>query len=351
MPDDLDGIRRILRRATPELLARVNVVATGVGYKVSAGVRTSDLCIVCSVTRKVPLEQLPVEHVVPPRIDGIPSDVIQTGPLRALQFRAGRYQPAPGAVVQSRTGRYRPAPGGVSIGHRDITAGTLGCLVKRDGGTETLILSNNHVLADSNNARIGDPILQPGPIDGGNLPEAHLANLLDFVPIRFSDPEPPSDCQFAQGVIALLNAGCRIISSRTRYRIVRIQAQENLVDAAIARPLNREDVRGDVLEIGTIRGVVEAQLGTAVRKSGRTTGVTTGEILQVDVTADVQYGQGRAARFTDQLLAGPMSQGGDSGSAVLDTDNRLVGLLFAGSENTTVINRMRHVFSALRVGL
>jgi len=92
-------------------------------------------------------------------------------------------------------------------------------------------------------------------------------------------------------------------------------------------------------------------LGMAIKKSGRTTGFTTGEILQVDVTADVQYGGGRIARFTDQLLAGAMSQGGDSGSAVLNDNNRLTGLLFAGSDTTTIINRIEHVFSALGVSL
>ena len=106
-------------------------------------------------------------------------------------------------------------------------------------------------------------------------------------------------------------------------------------------------VKDEILEIGTIGGVGEADLGTAVKKSGRTTGLTTGEILQIDVTADVSYGGGRTARFTDQLLAGAMSQGGDSGSAVLDDQNRLVGLLFAGSDTTTIINRISHVFESL----
>ena len=334
MPNVPKEIKIALRNAVQELHERANVVATGIGYKVSGGERTQDLSIVCSVTRKLSLTPLAAKDTIPPFIDGTPTDVIETGPIRALQ---------------TRTEKHRPAPGGVSIGHRDITAGTLGCLVKKNG--ETLILSNNHVLADSNNAQSGDPILQPGPIDGGKLPGAHIGDLLDFVPIRFSEPEPPSECRFARGVIALFNAGCRIISSKTRYRIVRIQAEENLVDAAIVRPLAREDVRNDILEIGTIQGLAEARLGTAVKKSGRTTGFTTGEILQIDVTADVQYGQGRIARFTDQILAGPMSQGGDSGSAVLDHENRLVGLLFAGSDNTTIINRIRHVFSALNIGL
>ena len=332
MPNNLNTIRAVLKGGMPKLHSQANVIATGIGYKVSGGKRTPAISIVCSVTRKLTVAQLSARDRVPSTIDGIPTDVVETGRIRALQ---------------SRTGRHRPAPGGVSIGHRDITAGTLGCLVKKNG--EIFILSNNHVLANSNAAAKGDPILQPGPIDGGKLPNDHIADLHDFVPINFSQPEPPSECPFARGVIALLNNVCRIISSKTRYQIVNIQALENLVDAAIARPLRPSDVTDEILEIGKIQGSAAADLGTAVKKSGRTTGLTTGEILQVDVTADVQYGAGKIARFTDQLLAGPMSQGGDSGSAVLDKNNRLVGLLFAGSDSTTIINRIEHVFSALGV--
>ena len=87
------------------------------------------------------------------------------------------------------------------------------------------------------------------------------------------------------------------------------------------------------------------------KKSGRTTGLTQGQVDQIDVTVNVQFGAGRIAQFTDQLLAGPMSQGGDSGSAVLDMDRNLVGLLFAGSDNTTIMNRIQNVFTALNVSL
>lgn len=105
------------------------------------------------------------------------------------------------------------------------------------------------------------------------------------------------------------------------------------------------------MEIGTIDGLAEGELGMAIQKSGRTTGLTAGEILQVDVTVSVQYGEGRVAQFTDQLMAGPMSQGGDSGSAVLDKNNNLVGLLFAGSDSTTIMNRIGNVFDALGLSL
>jgi hypothetical protein len=326
--------RNALKSAAPRLLAQNNVVATGVGYKVTGGEKTSTLCIVCSVTEKIPKKKLSQADLVPQTVDGVPTDVIATGRIRAFQ---------------SPTERLRPAPGGSSIGHREITAGTLGCLVKR--GSEVFILSNNHVLANSNDAQPGDAILQPGPYDGGTLPADHIANLEDFVPIGFVTPENPSDCKFASSIISILNAGCAAIGSRTRYRIVRPQAAANLVDAAIARPLNPEDVSEEIIGIGTLKGSAEAELGMAIQKSGRTTGHTTGVVEQIDVTVNVQYGAGRIAQFSDQLLAGPMSQGGDSGSAVLDMDRRLVGLLFAGSDTTTIFNRIQNVFSALNLSL
>lgn len=332
MAHDLATIQSALRGAEAALHARENVIATGIGYKWTNGQRTSELSIVCSVTEKRPQARLAAREVVPRAVDGIPTDVVETGRIRALQ---------------SRTSRQRPAPGGVSIGHRDITAGTLGCLVKKDG--RLVILSNNHVLANSNEAAAGDPILQPGPIDGGRFPNDQIATLLDFAPIRFSTPQPPSQCGTARAVIAFLNAICRGIRSQTRYQIVTRQIEDNLVDAAIAQPSESSDASDQILEIGAIAGVAEASLGTAVKKSGRTTGFTTGEISQVSVTVDVDYGAGRTARFTDQLIAGPMSQGGDSGSAVLDEQNRLVGLLFAGSDNSTILNRISHVFAALGV--
>ena len=332
MDIDLTRIRSVLKENRSELLGRSNVVAIGIGYKITKGAKTPTLSIVCSVVKKLPASRLSVRDMVPATVNNIPTDVLETGPIRALQ---------------SHTAKYRPAPGGVSIGHRDITAGTLGCLVKKNG--QTFILSNNHVLANSNEASPGDPILQPGPYDGGKYPADHIGNLQKFVPISFD--EQPSQCPLTRGLASLYNGIVRIFGGVDRLKAVRIRAEENKVDAAIARSLNDQDVLGEILEIGTINGLAHGELGMAIKKSGRTTGLTTGEIQQVDVTVDVQYGAGRIARFSDQLLAGPMSQGGDSGSAVLDNSNNLVGLLFAGSDNSTIVNRIENVFSALELSL
>jgi hypothetical protein len=333
MNEEFASIQNILKDIRLKLLERENVIATGVGYKITKEKKTSTLAIICSVTKKLPASQLSAKDIVPPTVNSILTDVVETGPIRAL----------------SHTGRYRPAPGGVSIGHMEITAGTLGCLVKKNG--KKLILSNNHVLANSNNAQPGDYILQPGPYDGGQFPGDRIAKLEEFVPIVFLGPEPPGDCGAARAIASLLNFGAKVIRSKTRFQSVIIREEENLVDAAIALPFKEEDVSDEILDIGKIKGVNEGALGLAIRKSGRTTELTAGEILQLDVTVDVQYGAGQVARFADQLMAGAMSQGGDSGSAVLDTDNKLVGLLFAGSDTSTIINRIQNVFSALEVSL
>jgi hypothetical protein len=332
MADDVARARDALRNQRRQLLGRSNVVATGVGFKRIGGERTSTLSIICSVVKKVAPPQLSIKDLVPATLDGLPTDVIETGVIRALQ---------------SPTDRYRPAPGGVSIGHRDITAGTLGCLVKKNG--RSVILSNNHVLANSNAAQTGDPILQPGPYDGGRYPDDRIADLEQFIPISFIGL--PSDCSIANAAARFLNQFAGLLGSSVRLQAIDQQQMENLVDAAIARPLNPDDVKDEILQIGSIQGSADGTLGMAIKKSGRTTGFTTGEIEQVDVTVNVQYGEGKMAQFTDQLMAGPMSQGGDSGSAVLNQNNQLVGLLFAGSDTSTIINRIQNVFAALGVSL
>jgi hypothetical protein len=332
--------RKILQEHSKELLSRTNVVATGVGLKVTGGQRTETPSIICSVQKRVPASSLSPQDLVPSELGGVPTDVIETGRIRTFQ---------------SPTGRFRPAPGGVSVGHREITAGTLGCWVHSNG--QWMMLSNNHVLANSNDAEIGDPILQPGPFDSGRYPDDQIAVLENFVHINFpGDSNGGSNggsggCGIAGSIVSILNGIARILGSSTRLKSISTQQLDNLVDAAIARPLNEEDVLPEILNIGAVTETASAQLGTAVKKSGRTTGFTVGEIIQVDVTVDVQYGTNLVARFTDQLMAGAMSQGGDSGSAVLDDQDRLVGLLFAGSDQTTIINRIEHVFDSLNLTL
>jgi len=326
---DINEVSKIKEKYEQFLMSKKNVVACGIGYKVVQGKRTDELCVVISVSRKLPEDQLAKEDIVPKSLDEIKTDVQETGVIKALK---------------ERTDRWRPAPGGVSCGHIEITAGTLGCLVKKQGNI--LILSNNHVLANSNEGHIGDAILQPSPYDGGTLAD-QIAILEDFVPINF-ESGPPT-CPIAKGVSRLLNFAARATGSAHRLESYRLQVEPNLVDAAIGRPSSDDLVEKAILEIGEPKGVNEGALGMKIKKSGRTTGLTTGEIQQVDATVRVNYGLVKTALFTDQLIAGAMCAGGDSGSAVCDENDFVTGLLFAGSETTTVINTIQNVMKLLGV--
>lgn len=309
-----------------------NVVGFGTGFKVTEGRRLPHVARVVLVSRKVEPAALRSEDFIPLEYDGMPTDVVEVGHLRTLQ---------------ARTDRWRPAPGGVSIGHGDVTAGTLGCIVRDQEGGGPLILSNNHVLANSNAGKEGDPIYQPGRYDGGT---ETIASLLRWVPIVFK--EAPGECPLAKGAVAIANAAAAMLGSGHRLQAIRRQEATNLFDAAVARPLRDDLVVEDILGLSQPTQVApEIPLQAELWKSGRTTGVTVGQATVVDVTVDVDYGGGWTARFEGQVVAGPMSQGGDSGSVVLDTAYRLAGLLFAGSDQATIISPVGPVMAGLGLRL
>lgn len=313
--------QRTKREHESTLIRLNNVVAVGVGYKTVGNVRTDEPAVVVSVVKKLPLVQLRESSRVPRTLNGVQTDVVETGRIFALQ---------------DPTERMRPARPGVSIGHYQITAGTFGCLVQRGG--QAYILSNNHVLANSNAAQLGDSILQPGPYDGGSSAD-QIATLEQFVPIGFGGSVP--GCSPVAFLMRLLG-----LAPTPKIN----EPGNNTVDCAIAKPLSADLGDPDILNIGLPTGVGTATLGTQVQKSGRTTGHTQDQITQIDVTVSVVYSS-QVAVFTNQLMAGAMSQGGDSGSAVLDMDKRVVGLLFAGSDTTTIMNPIQLVLDALQVQL
>jgi hypothetical protein len=310
------------------------VVGLGTGYKISAGRRTEELCVVVLVRQKLPKTALPPGALIPKDLEGVPTDVVQVGELRALQ---------------SPMDRWRPAPGGVSMGHYQITTGTFGCVVRDQSTGNRLILSNNHVLANANDAAPGDPILQPGPIDGGQVDDDTIARLERFCPIEFD--QAPGSCSLAQGFAMAGNSIAQLLGSQHRLEVFQSDVDAvNLVDAAVARPLEDNLILDEILEIGELTGTTLPILGMPVRKFGRTTNLTTGTINVLEATVTVRYGSGRSARFEDQIVTSAMSQGGDSGSCLVDGDSSLaVGLLFAGSDQATIHNPMQAVLDCLGV--
>lgn len=308
-----------------------NVVGYGRGLSTRGGERTLEPATVVLVREKLPELMLETDDILP-RIDtatGREVDVVEVGEIRAL-----------------RTTRHRPAPGGVSIGHFAITAGTLGVVVTDLETERLLILSNNHVLANSNNASIGDDIYQPGPADGGGASDK-LAQLHRFVPINFAG----GNSSLADLLSALGNIFLTITGNACRLK-TDCPGGANLVDAALALPLSDDHVLYSILSIGIVDETTPPSLNQRVRKSGRTTELTTGTIQVLDAAVDVSYGGGRTARFEEQIITSEMSQGGDSGSLLVDAeDNLAVGLLFAGSAQVTVHNSIENVLRLLQVTL
>jgi hypothetical protein len=216
-------------------------------------------------------------------------DVRVIGRVRAFS------SPAPDELQQ----RVRPLRPGLSIAHPSVTAGTLGGFVRTAAGLS--ILSNNHVLAASDAASLGDAALQPGPYDGGR-PEDRVATLAAFQ--RFRDGQP----NLVDAAVATLDAG---------------------VDA------DPGDVPGGALT-GPVPGAADVDPDEPVEKVGRTTGHTRGVVTAVEVDAvAVQYDD-VVHRFDDQIeiqgTAGAFSAGGDSGSVIWRSRDRgPLALLFAGS--------------------
>jgi Peptidase family S64 len=278
-----------------------NIKGVGVSERIIAGWLTDVPCVTVYVAAKVPLDEVSEAARVPKTLNGVPTDVVEIGEIDAFPFK----------------GRYRPAPGGVSVGHFKITAGTIGCLVKKSG--KTYLLSNNHVLANVNQAVMGDPILQPGPFDGGTVGSDMIAKLSAFIPISFTSPNDV-DCAIAQvneeGLVTLLNK----------------------VLGKLSLP------------------VVPAAMNMIVSKCGRTTQFTRGRITGLNTTVRVGYGASGTAILRNQIIiqsmnTNPFSQGGDSGSLIVNQNKQPVALLFAGSTSHTIANPIQTVLSALGVSV
>ena len=216
----------------------------------------------------------------------------------------------------------RPLVIGCSVAHVASTAGTLGLIAVHRKTGRTVILSNSHVLAQAGQAKVGDIIRQPGPVDGGG-PNDHVGALLDFAPFR--------------------TGGGNLVDAAVA-----------VVDEAVALAANTVAGIGAI----TIAGDEPLLPGGKVAKLGRTTGLTHGEITATEVDdIAVDYDTGTLA-FDNQIeITGapgtPFSDAGDSGSLVIDEQMRAIGLVFCGNPSLkggaglTYANHLPKVMAAL----
>jgi hypothetical protein len=233
--------------------------------------------------------------------DCVEIDVVETGPI----------------FTQSFTARERPATAGISIGHPNVTAGTLGAFVIDNTDRASCILSNNHVMGDSNAAVVGDGILQPGAFDGGVSPADIIATFKRLVMLN------PGATNRVDGAIAQIVPD-QVVDRVHNDLIPTATALHPAIGLLFAGGCNRTYMNpiADVtaqLNIsfpggaGVIAGV---DVGANVEKVGRTTEYTTSTVTEIDVTVTVSGYPWGDTTFDGQIATAWMSDGGDSGSVV-----------------------------------
>ncbi|MDD4568612.1 MAG: hypothetical protein PHE70_00580 [Tepidanaerobacteraceae bacterium] len=257
----MERIQRILRQHEKKILGLENVVGLGFGYKIIQGRTTNKPAVMVLVKEKLPEEKLVSRNLIPKILSDIPTDVIEVGEVKLLA---------------ARVERARPAKPGMSIGHHKITAGTFGALVKDQKTGDYLILSNNHVLANATDgydgkSSIGDAILQPGAHDGGTSSDV-IAYLERFAPI--SKNTEPSRCAIANRLEKIINNFLEIFKPDYEINFIKKTTSRNMIDAAVARPVKPEYVVSDIVGLGEITGTDDPKIDMTLKKSGRTTGIT-----------------------------------------------------------------------------
>lgn len=301
--------RRVVHGVTAHPLD--NIVGVGVGRKLVKGRPVARPAVRLYVAHKLHPDLVPREHRLPPHIDGVETDVVQVGRLRAQITTARK--------------RHRPARPGCSIGFQLeafggslLMAGTLGAVVT--DGTTRFILSNNHVLADENALAAGALIYQPGLLDHGDPATDAIARLSRFTPLTAAGP--------------------------------------NHLDCAIAEILAPESVTARVMaKVGKLASAqpIPVVEGMTVAKVGRGSGYTTGKVVDVSATLTLGYDLGDLT-FVDQVLirgaSGMFSEYGDSGALVVDAaSDRGAGLLIGGSGEFSVANHLEDVLAELSASL
>jgi hypothetical protein len=295
-----------------EILKQPGITGVGVGYKYVGGKRTDQISVQVFVKSKK--KTVPKGEMIPAAIGGVPTDVIE---------RTFVPHPALKKVLEMEpmadTGTYNPVKGGISIGPCRavggyVYAGTLGVPVRDKTTGDPLLLSNFHVMCIDSGWSVGDQMTQPSRVDTGSCPGGVVGTLLR----------------------AALTAS---------------------VDGAVCT-LSGRGSACEIVDIGAVTGTAAAALNMAVRKRGRTTGLTYGTVDSVSLSVSVDYGDGIGVKtLTNQIGLQPdlaknpkFGDHGDSGSVVVDGSGKVVGLYFAGSDDGTgVANPIAAVLSALNI--
>ncbi|MEU0009364.1 hypothetical protein ABZ079_35335 [Streptomyces sp. NPDC006314] len=285
-------------RSAADVTDMTNIQGVGIGRSASSGQQTLNVYLAqpreTEDVESLLVERLRVGAAASPQVPVVP---VVTGMIKP----------------QAYTFHKRPAPGGISV-HRTPTSrptsGTLGCLATgrsdpRD--KRTLLLGCNHVLANNNNAQLGDVIIQPGGRDGGSSPQDLIAVLERFVELKF-------------------DGSINSVDGATAWAAPS-NVSPNILMTGVLGPV----------EVPISSTTAAVTLDSLVFKSGRTTEITAGIVREVGASHWVEYPMGKAF-FSGGIgiegTLGHFSEEGDSGSIVwkLEFVRNPVGMIYGGTE-------------------
>jgi hypothetical protein len=318
------AIRDLLASGAEDRLRAIpGVTHVSVGLKQTQNRATAELCIRVYVREKLDRARLSPSELIPPEIDGIPTDV---NVVEEFEFQAD-------------TTRYRPIIGGCQITNRiidlgdsgrpQIERGTLGCTAIDKTDDAPVVLSNWHVLFASS-GRKGDKVFQPSP---SAVPPTSLADL----PLR-----PKDD----QDKIAILRRS--VINDKVDGAIAAIDVSSccHCCGIHFTNSINGLNEGGRPSR-NTIVGDARAVGGMPVFKVGAATRRAEGVVIDDNYPSFSITKSGATYTFNGQIAiensntAKPFSEHGDSGSVIINLENKIVGLLFAASKGRTVKGTVR----------
>ncbi|KEH99929.1 trypsin-like peptidase domain-containing protein (plasmid) [Clostridium botulinum] len=282
-------------------LRKLNVIGVGLGYKITNGLYTKNICITVFVKEKLPNNMLPSNEIIPNFYKGFLTDVVDCAGLPKFQ---------------SLTLKVRPVICGYSVGNilYNDSGGTCGCLVRDN---YLYMLSSNHVLAKTNEAPLNSSIVQPAVQYGGKTPGNIVAFLKKFIPLKF-------------------------IEGRSEPK--------NQVDCAIVKVFNKSLASPEIAFVGVPKGIGKPKLNEPVKKVGATSELTDGRITNLSTTILMDCGS-KQALFTNQIITTKITDPGDSGALLLDENNNALGLCMGGINQITVSNSISLVLKNLKVNL
>ena len=301
-----DNILDIADNHYKYLINLQNVVGVGFGHKRINEVNTFEPCIHVLVKDKINSSYILPNNIIPKTFMGIKTDVIEIG------------TPVAQVIEGFLPEKVRPLKGGYGISTDSGGTGTIGCIVKKvtKNKVEYFILSNNHVLAGYNKFSIGSSVFQPSKDDHGTDDDI-IGNLSAFVRLKFKN---------------------------------KVYTPTNYTDCAIAK-ISPFIISNEVEYIGKLKGSADPIVDSDVFKTGTTSGSTNGQIETIGTTIEINYDNNtKTALFKKQITTYIHSEPGDSGSALVNTNDKVVGLLFSGTDkNMAICNDINLVLNSLKV--